>query len=170
MPLLTLPLELRKKIYVCALELSDEFVMCECPEHVRTELGLCDQVKWLGNFTFSKSRCAAVRKIKNPKVSLALLWQHVAEDLKDFSIGLQILVFCKAACCLSMMNDLYGCSWFEPGFLGAHIWAVKIVECTSPAYDIASNLAPLCRPLYSIYVPDFTDETSLKEVSFKDNG
>lgn len=110
MSLLTLPLELRNKIYTYALELPDESIVCGCPEHLRNHLDLCDFSKEL-NALMSPAelshgqKCRATRMPKNPKTPLLLLCKQTADELKETALRIPILVFCSEKCCLTFMGS-----------------------------------------------------------------
>lgn len=174
MPLLTLPLELRKKIYAYALELAEEVLVCECPEHLRSKRGFCDQSKTLANIRFlwkkEARRCAAVRELMNPKISLTLLCKQVADEVNDMSIcmRLPVLAFYSQMCCFRMMHQLEKDLRFDIHFRRTQTRAVKIVECVSISDDAFAGIPRL--PTSLIHLHDFEKRTSLTMVSSTDSG
>lgn len=174
MYILTLPLELRNKIFTHALEVPDEFLICECPEHLRNHLGLCDFTK---EFTAWMSlaelwhciECRVTRMLKNPKTPLLLLCKQTADELKETAIRLPILVFCSAKCCFAFMRELG--SSHGSKIKWTDIWALKIKRCADPQSDTDGCLTTTVPGLMdSNYMPSFMEIHSLKMVSREDNG
>jgi hypothetical protein len=176
MSLLTLPLELRNKIYTYALEVPDEFIVCECPEHLCNHLGLCDITKefttWMSLAELQHGpECRATRMLKNPKTPLLLLCKQTADELKETAIQLPILVFCSEKCCFAFMREL-GISHGSK-IKRTDIWALKIKRCADPQYDTDGCLNTTVPGLIdSNYMPSFMEihSHSLKMVSREDNG
>ena len=114
---LTIALELRNKIYAYALEVPEEFQVCECPEIFSNELGLCDLIKRPIKYDPSQE-CHPSRTPDNPKTLLNMICKQTADELKDIHVQFPILVFCAAKCAGKFMRSLRislrHCTWSLP--------------------------------------------------------
>ena len=184
--LLTIPQELRNKIYGYALEVPKDFEVCECPGSLRNEMGFCDLIKeaaYLWNKSAQdtmnltrgwahpgkpKETCRS-RNPRNPKIPLLLLCKQSADELKDVKMRLPILVFCKWTC----YNEFFRSSQLYPGHISRmDIWAVRIKSCVDPQYDVTGTLTGFYMAHLDLLYEDsrLANEYALKVVSRIDTG
>lgn len=160
---LGIPLELRNKIYRYAVELPDVFLICECPKHLRTELGLCDTS--LQIFSADTEGCRMTTRLKKPRLPLLLLCKQVADELTTISVKLPVLIFCGAFCCQCYLEG----SCQRRGCLKrTDIWAVKVKKSARP-HDIFWGIrGTITHKIMNM--PDGMGQFSYKAVSFTDSG
>ena len=135
--LLTIPLELRRKIYGYAIE-PGEFQVCECPEACCNKLGLCDLIKahhasktqgsWSTRCHTTRSAREIYQTLRQTPKSLRLLCKQTSEELKDVNTRLTVLpvlIFCTPLCCTNFWVGLV-----------TREWPMKIKTSADPQYDV----------------------------------